>query len=308
MASGSSEHNIIELSKPEEKRFTITQLNEYASHVHDTKTGLKVTFNVVRRDDSSKEKISKPHVEELKPEHLNVTGFSLSKQLPPVLDQGELGSCVSNATSVVLSVKNFQTTKKFFNSSRLFIYFNGRGMESITYDDPTYLTNDTGLYISDGLASVQKYGVIPETLYPYNIGNTYYLPSALCYTSAQSHVNKTQYKSVDKDTRGNLLSPSALLQNLKNVILAGNPVIFGINVYENFYDANSTGNVPYPGTGQLLGGHAIVLFGFDDNARKFNFRNSWGTSWGDHGNGLIPYDYVCDPNNAFEFYIVTNFS
>ena len=32
---------------------------------------------------------------------------------------------------------------------------------------------------------------------------------------------------------------------------------------------------------QTLGGHAVVMVGYDSNHRLWIMRNSWGTSWGD---------------------------
>ena len=37
------------------------------------------------------------------------------------------------------------------------------------------------------------------------------------------------------------------------------------------------------------GGHAIVLYGYDDTNHRFLIQNSWGTSWGTNGRGYISY-------------------
>ncbi len=54
----------------------------------------------------------------------------------------------------------------------------------------------------------------------------------------------------------------------------------------------------------MLGGHAIVAVGYDNNKKiknatsgketkgAFLIRNSWGTGWGDSGYGWLPYEYV----------------
>ena len=47
---------------------------------------------------------------------------------------------------------------------------------------------------------------------------------------------------------------------------------------------SKTGDVGLPlRNEQLLGGHAVLIVGFDDNRQKFKVRNSWGTSWGASG-------------------------
>jgi C1A family cysteine protease len=54
----------------------------------------------------------------------------------------------------------------------------------------------------------------------------------------------------------------------------------------------------------VLGGHAMLVIGYDDTMTIVNsttgkttkgaliIRNSWGPSWGDHGYGAIPYEFV----------------
>jgi len=55
---------------------------------------------------------------------------------------------------------------------------------------------------------------------------------------------------------------------------------------------------------RILGGHAIVAVGFDDEIKIKNttcgvettgallIRNSWGTGWGNEGYGWLPYEYI----------------
>ena len=60
-------------------------------------------------------------------------------------------------------------------------------------------------------------------------------------------------------------------------------------------------------------GHAIVAVGYDDSRVVANpvtnkktkgallIRNSWGDSWGEHGYGWMPYEYVLQ-NVALDFW------
>jgi C1A family cysteine protease len=43
---------------------------------------------------------------------------------------------------------------------------------------------------------------------------------------------------------------------------------------------------------QIIGGHAIVMVGFDDKHKRIKFVSFWGSSWGDHGFCYLSYDYV----------------
>jgi C1A family cysteine protease len=62
---------------------------------------------------------------------------------PPVLDQGQLGSCTANATA---SAHRFDQMKQgaedIFAPSRLFIYFNERVMEHTTAEDSGAMIRD----------------------------------------------------------------------------------------------------------------------------------------------------------------------
>jgi C1A family cysteine protease len=81
--------------------------------------------------------------------------------------------------------------------------------------------------------------------------------------------------------------------------------MFGFTVYESIEQASTNGNIPFPcSTERVLGGHAVMAVGYDDNLKIKNnacgeetkgailIRNSWGTSWGAQGYGYLPYEYV----------------
>jgi C1A family cysteine protease len=84
------------------------------------------------------------------------------------------------------------------------------------------------------------------------------------------------------------------------------PVAFGFTVFNSIVQAGSTGEIPMPcPRDRVAGGHAVMAVGYDDDMVIKNancvsakskgaliIRNSWGASWGDHGYGYLPYDYV----------------
>ena len=79
-----------------------------------------------------------------------------------------------------------------------------------------------------------------------------------------------------------------------------------VTVVQNYPDAvAASGFAPMPGPNeQFLGGHAVMLVGYDDSQTAFIVRNSWGSSWGQAGYFTLPYEYVCDPNLASDFWTV----
>jgi C1A family cysteine protease len=55
---------------------------------------------------------------------------SLRSEMPPVYDQGQLGSCTANSIGAILELNELkQREKDAATPSRLFIYYNERAME-----------------------------------------------------------------------------------------------------------------------------------------------------------------------------------
>ena len=86
-----------------------------------------------------------------------------------------------------------------------------------------------------------------------------------------------------------------ILQTIKQTISEGYPIICGINCYQNITLAVN-GVIPLPDKNKVMGGHTILLVGYDDDKKLFKFRNSWGILWGDKGYGYLPYDYYLNGN------------
>ena len=65
----------------------------------------------------------------------------------------------------------------------------------------------------------------------------------------------------------------------------------------------NTGNVPTPDITKekKLGGHCVLMIGYNDITKTFLCVNSWGANWGAKGFFNLPYDYVINSNLAFDF-------
>ena len=207
-----------------------------------------------------------------------------------IFDQGDLGSCVSNALSFIYSLLEYKQGNYInITPSRLFIYYNGRVIEKT-------VQIDNGLEIYDGISTMKKNGVCDEKLWPYVISRFATKPSVICYQKAMS---------------GKVISITPIAQTLialQTAISSGLPIVIGIDVYSSFENrtVSTTGIVPMPNinTETLLGGHCVVLIAYNNANRLFTFRNSWGRNWGAAGNGYLPYAYVTNSNLAFDFYTI----
>ncbi|GFZ33574.1 peptidase C1 [Clostridium zeae] len=214
--------------------------------------------------------------------------IDLRDKMPPIYDQGELGSCTANAGCANKSY--------FINNrvqpSRLFLYYKERLIEGTVYED-------SGASIRDICAALTKYGVCEESLFPYNITKFTETPSVLADKNALQYTINSYHR---------ITSVEEVKQALANLL----PVLLGINVYESFEKVGKSGLVPMPGSSEsVLGGHAVLLVGYVDGATTVNnasqklcslikkkttsqgyfiLRNSWGTDFADKGYMYLPYE------------------
>jgi len=222
--------------------------------------------------------------------HLVIPPHSdMRPKCPPVYDQEDRGSCTGNAIAAIIQMeRRRQNLLPDFIPSRLFIYFNERVMEG-TVD------SDSGAMLHDGIRSVAKEGVCPETEWPYDVNAFANQPPPSCYTDAVKF-RALNYWRV----------PRSLMQ-MRGCLAAGYPFVFGFTVYESFESdaVAQSGVVPMPWPNEeALGGHACVIVGHDDPMQRFIARNSWGTGWGQAGYFTIPYAYVMDQDLASDFWCI----
>jgi len=209
------------------------------------------------------------------------------KNMPPVYDQGQLSSCTANAL-----VASFQYEDPAFFGSRLFLYYNERLIERDVEED-------AGAQLRDGIKSLKIYGVCAESDWPYEPEKFDEKPPANCYQSAIAH-KATQVQNIHQD-----------INSMKNCLYAGLPFVVGMQVFEEFESqaVAQSGIVPMPTpTSQIIGGHAVLVVGYDDRQQQWIVRNSWGADWGDHGYFYLPYLYLLDASLASDLWSVNRVS
>jgi len=215
----------------------------------------------------------------------------LTPLMPPVYDQGDLGSCTANSIGAAYEYDEIKQGKKDrYTPSRLFIYYNERMIEGT-------INSDAGAELRDGIKVVAKYGTCGEWRWPYNPAKFAKKPPTSCYTVGKSHT-ALQYHAVDNTS----------LIAMKNALNDGFPIIGGFTVYDSFMSEQvaKDGNVPMPNFSKekVQGGHAILVVGYNDAMQRFIVRNSWGASWGQAGYFTIPYEYFTNPNLATDFWVI----
>lgn len=239
------------------------------------------TFQWVKDKLDSRDYIYKPSAVKV------VNKVDLRPYTNQVEDQGPLGSCTGNAIAEAIEML-YNKNKKKVDLSRLFIYYYTRLIEgTVKYD--------SGAYIRNGIKSCNHYGAPLESLWPYNISKFRAAPSSVAVKDAAKR-KITRYERASNF--------DACIDALTN----GYPVVIGFLVYSSFMSSSvaRTGIMPYPNTRseKLLGGHAVLLVGYDNTNQRFIVKNSWGQGWGDRGYFYMPYKVIQNTRMSDDFWVI----
>ncbi|HEY1835848.1 MAG TPA: C1 family peptidase [Candidatus Saccharimonadales bacterium] len=216
----------------------------------------------------------------------------LRAKCPPVYNQGALGSCTANALAAAFDFDRHAEGDPFMTPSRLFIYWNERELEGTT-------GSDAGARIRDGVKVLKKIGTPPETDWPYDIAEFTDKPNAKSFADARKNEALTYQRIVTP-----LGQPT---HDMLACLASGYPFVSGITLYESFESptATKTGVIPMPGKSEsVLGGHAIVVVGFEQAKQRFICRNSWGKTWGDKGYFYLPFAYLTSRGLASDMWVI----
>lgn len=210
----------------------------------------------------------------------------LRSKCSKVEDQGNLGSCTAQA--LVGNLEFLEENKK--DLSRLFVYYNERVIEGS-------VSEDAGAEIRDGIKTLANTGVCSEWLWSYITNQFARKPWFWCYWISARH-KISSYHKIDG------------LEEMKTCLADGFPFVFGFAVYESFEsdEVAKTGIVPMPKNGeQIIGGHAVMVVGYDDSKRMVLVRNSWGEDWGLKGYFWMPYEYISNKDICDDFWTIRKF-
>ncbi|TXN14715.1 C1 family peptidase [Methylobacterium sp. WL122] len=213
----------------------------------------------------------------------------LREHCPPVMDQGELGSCTAHGITGAIRFAMIKAGRSDTPLSRLQLYYDERVVEGT-------VLSDAGAEIRDGLDCAAKRGVAHESLWPYDIAKFKRKPGKAVYADAlKFQVLERQVVQID-------------VAHLKAALASGFPVVVGFTVYQGFESdaAAKTGVVLMPGKKERpLGGHCVFAVGYGQTPGTFTLQNSWGADWGDKGCFTLPEAYLGSPTYASDFWAIT---
>lgn len=197
----------------------------------------------------------------------------LSDRMPQPGQQGHQNSCV--AWTVAYALKSYQEQNE-----------NHWGVNSPAHTfSPAFLYNqlnngsDGGIYFSDALNFVSSNGAATFDKMPYNDADYRTQPSQDARNSARMFRIDTWRQVNVQDTK-----------EVKAQLAAGYPVMIGATIDEGLQRLQA-GQTWHQYSGKMLGGHAMLIVGYDDGRSAFRVMNSWGQQWADGGFAWIDYGF-----------------
>ena len=226
-------------------------------------------------------------------------------ELPPIYDQGQLGSCTANASAAAFQYDGMLDGNDPGMLARLWIYWQERSLEG------TLSQGDCGAEGHDAFKVAATIGIPPETDWPYQWagGIDAGPPPADYFNPPEPPAAATANEGHYKLTKQVVTAPQTELA-FKQVLSNKQTIAFGFTVYESFEGSEvaSTGIVPMPTQSeQQVGGHEVLLVGYLKSEPHYGLvRNSWGSkqtdgiAWGLEGDGyfLLPWTYILSTSLA----------
>ncbi|MGC8850236.1 MAG: C1 family peptidase [Candidatus Bathyarchaeia archaeon] len=184
----------------------------------------------------------------------------------PILNQGNEGSCVGFAGA---ALKNWlEIAQKDYPGgedglSPRCIYNLARALEGRLREE--------GAYLRDALKGLQGFGTCTEAFWPYR-------------PWVDSDVDPRRRVPAEKAAPWRISSYVRLesVDEVLQALASSHPVYAGVPWCSNWINVGSSGKLPR-GNMRIVGGHAILLLGYDLKEGRILLQNSWGKYWGARG-------------------------
>lgn len=189
-----------------------------------------------------------------------------------VLDQGQHSSCTGHATAAFWQqIMISRGIPQVITFSPTFNWYFSRKSEGTEQEDD-------GVQLRSALAALNTYGLPPIDKWPEEAAINLE-PNELSKIYAFG-------LKLDRYERCNSLA------DIKYALaIEDQSVCLGIGIFESWYGdkTSSTGHIDYDPKAKSIGGHALLIVGYNDRTEELVVLNSWGTSYGDKGYVYVPY-------------------
>jgi hypothetical protein len=195
--------------------------------------------------------------------------FDLS-QWVRVRDSGQEGSVAGLAVVTAMEASLAQQKRPVTLSAR-YLYEKAKSLDR-------YGPKTEGTDMAAALYVAETFAAPPEDRWPYIAGSRD-LPKGVTWKDMDEAAAKFRARTFRLSRYADI--PQQLTQ--------GRPVLAEINVTDAWMtsEATQTGLIKLGDKDKRLGGHAVVIVGFDLADSSIKFANSWGVSWGSNGFGTM---------------------
>ena len=211
--------------------------------------------------------------------------MSLAARITAIYDQGDTRTAFAHAICQAVRILEFPKTD--FEPCRLWVHFIETAAPS-------------SRKLKKEILAIEGAGICSERQWPWDESEVRGRPPSHC--APHSYPQYSRYITIC-----DLENPCAeeLLYSMKYCLCAGWPIIASIEIFPSFIVCFD-GTICVPAVEErVLGGHDILLIGYDDAKQSFTFCNSWAASWGAQGFGSLPYEYITDPGLTRQLLCVT---
>jgi C1A family cysteine protease len=198
------------------------------------------------------------------------------------VDQGSLNASTAFAVAALVGYFEACSTGHVLDASALFLY--QVALKTLG------LNGNASVNFRTTLKSLVRFGMPPESYWPYEASRFESTPADPFLFSYGRDYETIHYFRLDAS------NGETTLRNVKAYLAAGFAVAFGFPVPSSL---TTDADIAFrPDFDSIRGGQAVLAAGYDDDRRIASdtgallFRCSWGSRWGEHGYGWLPYRYV----------------
>jgi hypothetical protein len=210
-------------------------------------------------------------------------------------NQESTGSCVGWGSTDGVARYHFVKAGRLAQNAKLsprFTWMSSKETDEFV-NRPETMIEGAGTSLKAAVDILRKYGAVPETLLPFHIPTNMFLGNEDTFFATAATRRIASYFNLLKN-----------VANWRSWLAAHGPILVGLSVDATWDNATATqGKLDTFQPNTVRGGHAVAAVGYTTDKRII-LRNSWGTSWGDHGFAYASEAYI---NAAFfnESYGVT---
>lgn len=200
----------------------------------------------------------------------------------PVINQGNVGSCVAHAEEALKRFMEKKERGEMEYWSTDFLYHNR------TNDD----YQGEGMMLRQALNQLKNHGVCQKSLYPTNTDYSKGRNTTITKPMLDNALNQ----KVKSYARVNLNNK----EEVKRTLIENGPTIISIPMcnsfsshYPTIFNKPIKDYVIYNGNGNANSYHAILVIGYRmiGSYIEYKIQNSWGDLWGDKGCSWLSFDY-----------------